>query len=174
MTADSASPTADRRAFLKRLALALGGFLGAALGVPVVGAAVAPAVRRDEAPWVNLGRVVDFAVGIPRIVTVGIERADGYRRTTVSRALWVWRPVENQLIVYNARCTHLGCLVSYRPDSQTFLSPCHAGVFALQDGRVLDGPPPRPLDRLSYRIEEGQLLVQYRDFLVGVPEQVPL
>ena len=166
--------TADRRSFLKKSAVALGAFLGAALGVPIIGATLAPAARREEPSWVNLGRTSDFAVGVPRMITFGIAKADGYRRTTLPRAAWVWRAAEDSLVVYNSRCTHLGCLVSYRPDSRTFLSPCHGGVFSLQDGRVLDGPPPRPLDRLVYRIEEGQLLVQYRDFLVGVPDQVPL
>jgi hypothetical protein len=47
-------------------------------------------------------------------------------------------------------------------------------VFALGDGRVLEGPPPRPLDRLASQVTGGQLSVQYQDFLAGVPDQVPL
>jgi Rieske Fe-S protein len=163
-----------RRTFLKRLAAALGAFLGAAAGVPLVGAIVAPGMRRDEPHWVPVGAAVAFAIGQPRMITFGIQKTDGYVRSTLTRAIWVCRQTEDQFAIYNARCTHLGCLVSYRPDSQTFLSPCHAGVFALRDGHVLEGPPPRPLDRLDYRVDDGQVVVQYRDFLVGVPDQVPL
>jgi Rieske Fe-S protein len=164
---------ANRRVFLARLATALGAFLGAAAGVPLVGAAIAPALRRDEPGWIALGASSDFG-STPRLVTFGVSKTDGYQRTTIQRGVLVHRPSEAGLVIYNARCTHLGCLVSYRPDSQTFWCPCHGGVFGLADGRVLEGPPPRPLDRLEYRLEGERLLVQYRDFLVGVPEQVPL
>lgn len=163
-----------RRNLLKALATVLSALLASAAGVPLIGAAVAPAVRREESPWIPLGPADGFTVGQPRMITFGMTKTDGYLRTTVQRAVWVYRPESTRLLVYSARCTHLGCLVNYRADSRTFLSPCHAGIFALDDGRVLDGPPPRPLDRLEYQIENNQLLVQYRDFLVGVPDQVPL
>ena len=168
------SPEIRRRGFLKRLAAALGAFLATAVGIPLVGAAVSPGARRDEPHWITVGAVADFAQSAPRLVTFGITKADGYSRTTAPRAVWVHRTPAGGLVVYNARCTHLGCLVSYQPDSQTFLSPCHGGVFALRDGAVLEGPPPRPLDRLDHREEGGQLMVQYRDFVVGVTHQVPL
>ena len=45
---------------------------------------------------------------------------------------------------YSAICTHLGCIVKWDPASQKILCPCHAGVFG-PDGKVLSGPPPRPL-----------------------------
>jgi Rieske Fe-S protein len=172
--ASGAGAEPSRRAFFERLAAALGAFLAVGLGVPLVGAAVGPALRRDEPTWVPLGASSDFAVGQPRMVTFGITKTDGYQRTTLQRGVWVYRASDTDVVVYNARCTHLGCLASYRADSRTFFCPCHGGVFALGDGRVLEGPPPRPLDRLEYRREAERLLVQYRDFLVGVPEQVPL
>lgn len=166
--------SASRRRLLAWGVVIGGAFLATAAGVPLLGAIIAPVLRREEPRWVPLGAASDFVVGQPRMITVGIQRVDGYRRTTHQRAVWVCRLDEATLVIYNARCTHLGCLVNYRPASRTFLSPCHAGVFALEDGRVLDGPPPRPLDRLEYRVEDGRLLVKYQDFRVGVPEQVPL
>ena len=165
---------AGRRSFLKRLATLLGCFLAGAAGVPLVGAALAPAARRGGAQTVALGAAADFPTGEPRMITFGVLKADGYLSTTLPRAVWVRRLTDGRIDVFNARCTHLGCLISYRPDSQTFLSPCHGGVFALSDGAVLEGPPPRPLDRLEARVENGQVVVDYRDFLVGVPDRVPL
>lgn len=156
------------------MAGALGAFLAAAVGVPLAGAVLAPAARKDEAQWTVLGTESEFPVGEPRMITFGATREDAYLRTTVSRTVWVYRTDVDRLIVYNARCTHLGCLVSYRSSSQSFLSPCHGGVFDVRDGSVLEGPPPRPLDQLEYRVERGELSVRYRDFLVGVPDQTPL
>lgn len=167
-------PEVNRRRFLSSLAATLAAFLGAAAGVPLVGAVVAPGLRRDEPRWVPLGAVSDFAVGQPRMISFGIVKADGYVRSTLTRAVWAYRPAPDQLAVYNARCTHLGCLISYRADAQTFLCPCHGGVFALRDGHVLDGPPPRGLDRLDHRMDGERIMAQFRDFLAGVPDQVPL
>ena len=164
----------NRRKFLQSLAATLAAFLGAAAGVPLIGAVIAPGVRRDEPQWVPLGGTNEFVVGQPRMISFGVEKADGYVRSTLTRAVWAHRPTADALVVYSARCTHLGCLVSYRADSRTFFCPCHGGVFALGDGHVLEGPPPRALDRLSYRLDGDRIMVQYRDFLVGVPEQVPL
>ncbi len=168
-----AVPDASRRAFLGRMAGALGAFLAAAIGVPLAGAALAPASRRDEPQWIVLGTEAEFAPAGPRMITFGSTRTDAYVQATVSRAVWVYRAPDG-LRVYNARCTHLGCLVTYRATSATFVCPCHGGVFDVRDGAVLDGPPPRPLDQLEYRVERGELSARYRDFLVGVPEQRPL
>jgi quinol---cytochrome c reductase iron-sulfur subunit, bacillus type len=163
-----------RRRLLARVATALAAFVAAAAGIPLLGAVASPAGRRDEPPWIPLGSVADFSVGQPRMVQFGLSRADGYLQTSLPRAVWVYRADSNQVKVHNARCTHLGCLVSYRPESAALICPCHGGVFALQDGRVLDGPPPRPLDELEYRIEGGQIIARYQDFQVGVPGRVAL
>jgi len=45
---------------------------------------------------------------------------------------------------FSAICTHLGCIVKWDPATQKILCPCHAGAFG-PDGKVLGGPPPRPL-----------------------------
>ena len=51
---------------------------------------------------------------------------------------------EKRFRAFSAICTHLGCIVKWDPATQKILCPCHAGVFGA-DGRVLSGPPPRPL-----------------------------
>ncbi|HEY7493072.1 MAG TPA: Rieske 2Fe-2S domain-containing protein [Candidatus Tectomicrobia bacterium] len=50
---------------------------------------------------------------------------------------------------FGQKCTHLGCPVSYRAVDQTLYCPCHAGSFNAADGRVLAGPPVRPLSRVT-------------------------
>jgi cytochrome b6-f complex iron-sulfur subunit len=53
-------------------------------------------------------------------------------------------------------CTHAGCPVGWRLDQQAFVRPCHSGTYTLQ-GAVVSGPPPRPLDRISVRIKNGNV-----------------
>jgi Rieske Fe-S protein len=44
----------------------------------------------------------------------------------------------------SAKCTHEGCTVRYKGDENLIWCACHNGRFDL-DGRVISGPPPRPL-----------------------------
>jgi Rieske Fe-S protein len=163
----------DRREFLGRCAAALGAALTGAIAVPLGGLAIGPALGRNAPPEIPVGRVDSFVPNVPRLVSFGLTREDGYLRSTTARAVWVVRAAD-ELVVYNARCTHLGCLITAEPGAATFLCPCHGGVFAIADGRVEDGPPPRPLDRLATRVVDEQLLVRYQDFLAGTPDRVPL
>jgi cytochrome b6-f complex iron-sulfur subunit len=47
------------------------------------------------------------------------------------------------------RCTHLGCPVIYRSAEARLYCPCHEGFFDATDGRVLGGPPRRPLPQIE-------------------------
>ena len=44
----------------------------------------------------------------------------------------------------SAKCTHEGCTVQFLPADGIVWCACHNGKFAM-DGRVISGPPPRPL-----------------------------
>jgi Rieske Fe-S protein len=64
-----------------------------------------------------------------------------------------------QLRALDARCTHEGCTVQYVPGESVVWCACHNGRFDL-DGRVLAGPPPRPLARYACSREaDGNVLV---------------
>ncbi len=51
-----------------------------------------------------------------------------------------------ELRALDAKCTHEGCTVQYVPGDSVVWCACHNGKFDL-DGRVLAGPPPRPLGK---------------------------
>ncbi len=51
-----------------------------------------------------------------------------------------------ELKALDAKCTHEGCTVQYVPGDSVILCACHNGKYDL-DGRVLSGPPPRPLGK---------------------------
>lgn len=68
------------------------------------------------------------------------------------------RYAEDRWAAYSQKCTHLSCAVYYASDSRRLVCPCHHGFFAVEDGRVLQGPPPRPLPRVVLRRRGNQLL----------------
>jgi len=59
----------------------------------------------------------------------------------------------DQLVAYSQRCTHLSCAVYWEKKRGRLECPCHEGVFNLQDGSVLAGPPTRPLPRITLEIK---------------------
>lgn len=60
---------------------------------------------------------------------------------------------------FSAICTHLGCLVDWDFQKHEFLCPCHAGQFDLE-GRVIGGPPPRPLSVRVAKVVDGKIMVE--------------
>ncbi|HSB35724.1 MAG TPA: Rieske 2Fe-2S domain-containing protein [Thermoanaerobaculia bacterium] len=56
----------------------------------------------------------------------------------------VLKKKDGNLAAFSAKCTHEGCTVQFVPADALIWCACHNGKFSL-DGRVLSGPPPRPL-----------------------------
>jgi Rieske Fe-S protein len=62
-----------------------------------------------------------------------------------------------RFIAYNQKCTHLGCAVVPEPDKNRLLCPCHNGAFDLVTGRPTQGPPRRPLPKITLEIRDNVL-----------------
>ncbi|MFF4837754.1 FAD-dependent oxidoreductase [Streptomyces sp. NPDC001315] len=58
----------------------------------------------------------------------------------------VHRAESGSLQAVSARCTHLGCIVAFNHAEQAWECPCHGSRFA-PDGRILQGPAVRPLEK---------------------------
>ncbi|MFA7232905.1 MAG: Rieske (2Fe-2S) protein [Terrimicrobiaceae bacterium] len=61
---------------------------------------------------------------------------------------------------YEQKCTHLSCAVYYSPEHDKIECPCHHGFFDAKTGRVLQGPPPRPLPHLEVVIKGDDIYVR--------------
>ena len=76
-----------------------------------------------------------------------------------SKRVLVLEDSEGELHALDARCTHEGCTVRYSPGESLIVCACHNGRFDLT-GRVLSGPPPRPLPRhFVQRDADGSIVV---------------
>src|SRR5947207_12454295 len=67
------------------------------------------------------------------------------------------RTADGSYHAYGQKCTHLSCPVYYSRDHQRLECPCHEGAFDAATGKVLYGPPPRPLDAIEVELREGQV-----------------
>jgi Rieske Fe-S protein len=68
------------------------------------------------------------------------------------------RTASGELRAFSAACTHLGCIVQYRPDIGHIWCACHNGHFDLS-GRNIEGPPPAPLDVFAVNVRDDQIVV---------------
>jgi nitrite reductase/ring-hydroxylating ferredoxin subunit len=74
----------------------------------------------------------------------------------------VVRTASDRLVAYSQKCTHLSCAVRPRVDEGTLHCPCHEGLFDLESGRPIAGPPRRPLDVVRLQIRGNDI------FAVGI------
>jgi Rieske Fe-S protein len=96
--------------------------------------------------------------GLTRIALSGL--APGARRRIVhdGRGVELWRRADGSVVARSLVCTHRGCEVRWSEAERVYRCPCHDGLFA-EDGRVVLGPPPRPLPVLPVEVAGGVLLV---------------
>lgn len=73
----------------------------------------------------------------------------------------VLRSARGKLVAASARCTHENCTVSYKADEDVIFCACHNGKFDLS-GRVIAGPPPRPLPTFRVAGDLGTRVVVSR------------
>jgi Rieske Fe-S protein len=58
----------------------------------------------------------------------------------------------DKLLAYSQKCTHLSCAVIPDVEKGIIRCPCHEGLFDLNAGENIAGPPPRPLPRITLTI----------------------
>jgi Rieske Fe-S protein len=68
------------------------------------------------------------------------------------------RRTSGEFTAFSQKCTHLSCAVYYAVERDRLECPCHEGYFSAANGRVLQGPPPRPLPQVLLEQRGDELL----------------
>jgi cytochrome b6-f complex iron-sulfur subunit len=98
-------------------------------------------------------------VGLTRAEVTKIERDKFAIIPVGTRRVLVLEDSAGELHALDAKCTHEGCTVRYVSGEALIWCACHNARFDLQ-GRVLAGPPPRPLSRHGVqRNADGSIVV---------------
>lgn len=182
--ADASLPTYSRSRFLEASTIGLGAAIGAIVTVPVLGFMVLPSFTDVEEGEADLGPIENFPEGqyvIASYLAVP-EQGEVSRRTAFVRYNGLAEsPTTGQLepsftILYS-RCVHLGCPVQpngpideqamveidgveLRPVlAQSFGCPCHGGQYNAEGNRTA-GPPVRSMDRYTFSIRNGRLILE--------------
>jgi succinate dehydrogenase / fumarate reductase iron-sulfur subunit len=150
----------SRRKFLKRVTYTIGAVTAVLVGGVLVSSAVVPSLRKSPRVWVYAGKVGDFEPNKVTTVNLRYQARDGfYTSRKILPVMITPKSGTDDIVVYSSRCTHLGCTVRWDDEKRLYLCACHGGIFN-PDGSVKAGPPPEPLMRCNYKVENGALLVE--------------
>jgi menaquinol-cytochrome c reductase iron-sulfur subunit len=187
-----------RSKFLEASTLGLGAVIGGVVTVPIAGFAVLPAFLGQKGHEVDLGPVSDLADGQWYITTFMLDPSEGEtsRRTAFIRNNGTVQAGSAQVpsfTIISNRCAHLGCPVQANGPTGAILGlktinettangpvkfepvvpagfgcPCHGGQYDTEGNRTA-GPPVRGLDRYSFEIKNGRLIL-LSEYSVGKVE----
>ena len=181
-----AAPTErfPRSRFLEGATLGLGGIIGGIVTIPVAGFAILPGFLGQKRHDVDLGPLTGYPVGKWYIATFVVDPKEGEvsRRTAFIRNNGDLGKVPSFTIISN-RCAHLGCpvqangptgailgeknVVEHGANGEVLLRPvvpagfgcpCHGGQYDTEGNRTA-GPPVRALDRYSFDVKNGRLIL---------------
>jgi Rieske Fe-S protein len=171
-------PAYPRSKFLEASLIGLSGALGAVLTLPVLGFMVLPSFTDVETDDADLGPLENFPEGEYVIATYLANPAQGEvtRRTAFVRNNGQSESGAPSFTILYSRCVHMGCPVQpngpideearkdvggveLRPVlAQSFGCPCHGGLYDAEGNRTA-GPPVRSLDRYTFSIRNGNLVL---------------
>jgi Rieske Fe-S protein len=174
-----------RSRFLEGATLGLGGVIGGVLTIPVAGFALLPSFLDQKGHKVDMGPVGEYPIGKWFIATFVVDPAesDVSRRTAFVRNNGAVANNVPSFTIISNRCAHLGCPVQANGPTGAILGeknltehtkngplllrpvlpagfgcPCHGGQYDTEGNRTA-GPPVRALDRYSFDIDNGRLML---------------
>jgi menaquinol-cytochrome c reductase iron-sulfur subunit len=176
--ADAPLPAFPRSRFLEASLIGLSAALGGVLTVPVLGFMVLPSFTNVDEDEADLGPLENFPEGEFVIASYLAHPGQGEvsRRTAFVRYNGATEGGEPSFTILYSRCVHLGCPVQpngpidedarrevngieLRPVlAQSFGCPCHGGQYDAEGNRTA-GPPVRSMDRYTYSIRNGRLIL---------------
>ena len=105
-----------------------------------------PILRERLSQVLNVGKYSDIPAGEARIVRFN------------KKAIILIRTEEQQIRALSAVCTHLGCIVEYKPIEKLLKCNCHGSVFDLA-GKNIAGPAPKPLQPFRTELKDDNIIV---------------
>jgi Rieske Fe-S protein len=144
------------------LSYATGAVAAVLLAIPLVGYFFG-ALKKHRAEWIPLGPASRYPMNETRLETFYNPLGLAWDGMSAHMGVYVRNLGDNQFLVLAMNCAHLGCPVTWFPQSGLFMCPCHGGVY-YENGDLASGPPPRGLFHCMWRVRGGQLEVQAPHF----------
>ena len=108
-----------------------------------------PSVPEASTNEVSAGKVQSLRPNSGKIVKFG------------SRPALLIRVNETEWRAFSAICTHLNCTVQFQDSTRQIWCACHNGYYDI-NGKVVSGPPPRPLEEYAVHIRGEDVVITRR------------
>jgi len=193
--AHSGTEPTPRRSFMWEIgALAIGlvtSLSGLAVGVTVF---FDPLLRKREPP-LRYRQASSAGEGFYKVASLSSVPEDSkpHRFEVIADRIDAWNYTPNQPIgavflrrkagqelqVFLSTCPHAGCSVSSVGEGEdgAFHCPCHNSSFDWNGKRVARpgkiNPAPRDMDELNYKLVDGDVWVEFKEFYTGRPKATP-
>ena len=155
---DTEAVEIDRRNFLQLAFAFFGGLTSIAIaGIGtrfLVGNAFIDGVKRP----VPIASLKDLPAKKVHKLVYSFKSKDAWRDSQKTGTVYAYSEDGENYRVFSGNCTHLGCVIKWQEGNERFACPCHAGFFD-KDGKVISGPPPKPLNQIEAFSEDGNLIV---------------
>lgn len=149
----------NRRKFMEIGIYTITGTIAAVSSVALARFAVGRSFEKETSKWIEIdARDLEDTDGNYTRVVLEWSQKDGWLTTNARSLAYVKKVSASEVVAINATCSHLGCVVTWKDEDKIFQCPCHNGRYDAE-GRVVSGPPPRPLRRHKTKIEDGRILL---------------
>jgi Rieske Fe-S protein len=119
--------------------------------------------------WVAVEDVGELPIGKFEARLVTVTAHGSWFNKKVERTIWLCRNADETVTVLSGICPHLNYTINnWQQDLGIFKCPGHKSAFD-SNGKVLEGPSPRPMDPLEHQIRDGMLMVRYQKFKKNIP-----
>lgn len=159
-----------RRGFLKVAVGILAAVNGLLLGIPFLKTLLTPP-KTPKPAFFRAGDLGGLPVGKPVEIRFVSRVQDAFYHREELHMAWVVLHNDGSVTVFSPVCPHLGCYYDWNPQAGEFQCPCHGSIFS-ENGKVLGGPAPRPLDTLPHRMENNILYVSWVNYQPGISSKV--
>jgi len=162
----------QKRNFIVGLTAAFMGLLTFCLTIPLVSYLI-PSNEGSDEKFEKVPNFPAIPTGVPTKMTFESIDKQAFITNNVVYDIWVIKHAADKATVYSPLCPHLNCRYTFYPNKEQFACPCHGSVFN-ESGKCIGGPAPRPLDTLPYKIQGGELFVQWQLYKAAIPEKVQI
>lgn len=161
-TPTETEPKPTRRTWFGWLTTVFGAIAAMLVAFPFLGYLFG--IRKQKASWLRLGSIDKYPLNKTMIETFINPLQQPWDGIVAETNVFVRNEGQDsqqkaQFRVLAVNCAHLGCPVSWFPQSGLFMCPCHGGVY-YSNGERASGPPPRGLYHCAWRIQDGYLEIQ--------------
>jgi Rieske Fe-S protein len=108
-------------------------------------------------PTLAAGEVKKVAIGLVKVEK--LQKVGGWVILKIKdRDVLLVRDTEKTIRALDPTCTHQKCTVAYEPKDGILHCPCHKSAYGL-DGRVTDGPAPKPLTAFPAVLDGDRIIL---------------